>query len=140
MLLLFYFVFYFCNLNYLIILADVILVIPSFHWLDKIALTCIPNCQFLHLVYFFFLQIFQDSFKSQLQSCCSTFIHIYHFFCDDNVLVCVCVWFVQESRSASRSASPRAPAKSASRTPARSKDGSHHSRSKSWSRSRSRSG
>ncbi|MEQ2258916.1 hypothetical protein XENORESO_004386, partial [Xenotaenia resolanae] len=107
-----------------------------FHWLDKITLPCIHNCQFPHL--FFFLQIFQDSLNSELQSCCSTFLHFYHLICD-NVLVCV--WFVQESRSASRSASPRGSGKSASRSPAhspaRSKDGSHHSRSKSWSRSRS---
>ncbi|XP_055785778.1 transformer-2 protein homolog beta-like isoform X2 [Salvelinus fontinalis] len=55
----------------------------------------------------------------------------------------MCIWPVQDSRSASRSVSPRASGKSASRSPAhspaRSKDGSRHSRSKSHSRSRSKS-
>lgn len=58
--------------------------------------------------------------------------------------MCWCVWFVQESHSASRSMSPRGSGKSAShspaRSPARSKEGSCHSHSKSRSRSRSKSG
>lgn len=59
------------------------------------------------------------------------------------VLIKKCVWFVQESRSASRSVSPRGSGKSGSQSPAQSpahsKGGSHCSRSKSRSRSRSKS-
>lgn len=96
MLLLFYFVFYFCNLNYLIILADVILVIPSFHWLDKIALTCIPNCQFLHLVYFFSFKFSRIVLNLNYRVVVA---HLFIFITSSVMITCWCVCVCGSFRS-----------------------------------------